>query len=357
MDLRTDFLHQIPVAPLVPERPINVFEILREGHLETRVDMVLKFLMDPEEVHGMGTLVLDAFLELIDGAPFIDANGTRTEHFDATTAMGASGWKLGTQVQYIDLYVTNEELNLAVIVENKIGHVFNNPIDNYVRRALSEEYEDIVLVVLAPEYRQHEDPKLNNWVSKSITYAELVGKIRAAEGLTQMAMAPVDINQRRSLELLQQFMEVRTKGTEMRNLSDDDRLVTEWRAFNRDNEAEIEAFFQRQQQAEAIIKRRLTDLVDPIAEELRIRGKTVEVPSRPGRTGDDFWLYFELPEEGWVVELKSSLNFANPMAYVYVHPIGKTTEKTETLTSSLFADDETVSISFVSQALAMLHSE
>lgn len=98
-------------------------------------------------------------------------------------------------------------------------------------------------------------------------------------------------------------------------------------------------------------------MVDPIAEELRIRGKTVEVPSRPGRTGDDFWLYFELPEEGWVVELKSSLNFANPMAYVYVHPIGKTTEKTETLTSSLFADDETVSISFVSQALAMLHSE
>src|SRR5690554_3332121 len=52
-------------------RPVNVYDILREGWRETRVDMTLQFFLDPTERHGLGSLVMDALLRLLDGAPDI----------------------------------------------------------------------------------------------------------------------------------------------------------------------------------------------------------------------------------------------------------------------------------------------
>lgn len=65
--------------------------------------MVLKFLMDPSERHGFGTLVLDSSLTLLDGAPLIGAAGKRSQGFEVASAVGTEGWEIGTQVEFIDL--------------------------------------------------------------------------------------------------------------------------------------------------------------------------------------------------------------------------------------------------------------
>ena len=73
-----DFLSHVPAGPTTSEPPVNVFQILREGHLETRVDMTLRFLLDPLERHGFGTMILNSFLHLLDGVPLSEPTALAT---------------------------------------------------------------------------------------------------------------------------------------------------------------------------------------------------------------------------------------------------------------------------------------
>ena len=88
----------------------------------------------------------------------------------APLATDAHEWEIETQVRYVDLYITNKDADLAIIVENKINAPLGNPIKKYVRHALREGNSNVVMVVLAPDEREHMDQKMRPWVSASITY-------------------------------------------------------------------------------------------------------------------------------------------------------------------------------------------
>ncbi len=357
--LDLDFLDDVPAPLVTPEPPVNLFEILREGHLETRVDMVLKFLMDPGERHGLGTLVLDSFLALLEGAHFVDSRGRRSEAFEAALVSGNGGWELGTQVDHIDLYAMNPDLGLAVVIENKIGHEFNNPIDKYVEHALDQKgINDVIMVVLAPEARTHIDSDLDTWVSKSLTYQDLAEAILASSSLAEIAMNPKDTNQRRSLDLLQQFIEVRTRGSNVADQQDEVRLISEWRQLNEQHAAQIRAFNDRQGQVNAAMSRRLFRLKQPIIDQFRI----ANVGKNPGELLDSEgagrsstpWLRFDFPEHGRAVELKFSSDYKNHAVFIYDHDRNQKDRHIESLAVTLDMDDSLIAKAFVNRALVLV---
>ncbi|MGB7982511.1 MAG: hypothetical protein WCF36_17155 [Candidatus Nanopelagicales bacterium] len=77
-------------------RPVNVYEILRDGWRETRVDMTLQFFLDPNERHGLGSLVIDALLKVLDGAPTIGPAGRTETLFVAEDFQGSEAWEVST---------------------------------------------------------------------------------------------------------------------------------------------------------------------------------------------------------------------------------------------------------------------
>jgi PD-(D/E)XK nuclease superfamily len=210
----------VPLRPMpAPSRPVNVYDILGEAWRETRVDMTLQFFLDPNERHGLGTLVMDALLRLLDGAPMIGPEGKTDTLFAPEDYERSDAWEIGAQVGYIDVYATNRDRGIAVVLENKLGHKLDNPLDRYAAHALGDqEITAVLVVVLAPEHRvaieEHE-----NWLSRSITYAELADEIKRSQELVHTLLDPVDRDQWRSLDLLQQFIEARSGDTDVNDLS------------------------------------------------------------------------------------------------------------------------------------------
>ena len=63
------------------------------------------------------------------------------------------------------------------MVENKIGHELDNPLDRYAAHALGEQGIGAVLVVvLAPERRTAHGSQ-EKWLSRAITYSDLIEEI------------------------------------------------------------------------------------------------------------------------------------------------------------------------------------
>src|SRR5438045_2430819 len=77
---------------------------------------------------GLGLLVIDALLRLLDGAPAIGPVGRTSKMLVAKDAEGSDAWEIGTQVDFIDVYAVNRDLGIALVLENKIGHVLENPL-------------------------------------------------------------------------------------------------------------------------------------------------------------------------------------------------------------------------------------
>ena len=229
VDLDLAFLDLNLTAPRVRPRPVNVYEILREGWRETRVDMTLQFFLDPSERHGLGSLVIDALVTCLDGAPIIGSAGKTSKTLASDDFLGSEEWEIGTQVGFIDVLATNPALGIAIVLENKIAHQLNNPLDQYAKVAFSHgDFPTLLVVVLAPELRSAK-PQLDPWLSRSITYAELATAIKQMPDLVDHLLNPSDRDQRRSLELLQQFIEARSGDHDVIDLDAEATRLNEWR--------------------------------------------------------------------------------------------------------------------------------
>ena len=67
MTLDLSFL-SVPLGSMpTPSRPFNVYDILGDGWREAPVDMTLQFFLDPNERHGLGSVVIDALLKALEG--------------------------------------------------------------------------------------------------------------------------------------------------------------------------------------------------------------------------------------------------------------------------------------------------
>lgn len=205
--------------PRGPDPRVNVYEILRDGYKESRVDLTLLYFLDPTERHGLGSVVIDALLQLLDGTAEHTARGAQGS-FDASRALGSCDWEIETQAEYIDVLAVNSELGLAIVLENKINAPLDNLLGRYKERALERHGVDVVLVaVLAPEARGADH--LRNFRFSSLTYDDLIDSIKREPALLDAALAPADLNQRRSVDLLQQFLEARAGRGAMENLQNE----------------------------------------------------------------------------------------------------------------------------------------
>lgn len=319
MALDISFL-SVPLGavPPSPNRRVNVYDILREGWRETRVDMTLLFFLDPNERHGLGALVMDALLTLVDGAEFIGPDGRSGVPFEAGNYLGSDEWEVGTQVDYIDVLAFDRANGLAVVLENKIDHVLNNPLDRYARRALEEDGIDSVLVVtLAPQHRVAPGVQAK-WHSRSITYAELGAQIKASAELVDHLLSPVDLNQRRSLDLLQQFMEARTEGLSMTDNLVEAALIEEWRNLLDEHEDAISRFLTARSSIEKTLRARMRRLEPLIGTLLNEAGLVTDWESHSGSKGVA-WNAYHFPVVGWSYELKLSVRPEHPSVFIYAY--------------------------------------
>ncbi len=354
MPLDLSFLEAELGARTRPARPVNVYSILREGWRESRVDMTLLFFLDPAERHGLGSIVMDALLGLLDGAPVISAAGTPMEPFVAADHLGSTTWEVRTQVDFIDVYAVDRDRGVAVVVENKIGHVLENPLGVYAQTALNDpDVKSVLVVVLAPEMRPA-PPGLEAWLSRSVTYDQFADAIRASPGLVEALLNPADIDQRRSLDLLQQFIEARSVAKEMHDTAGEAERIGQWRAVLHDHGDAILRFDEARQAAGRIVRERSKRLEPLIAAGFEQAGLTPSWEAHGGWRAEA-WNAYQFPDVDWSVELKLTTDPAKPALFVYDYQ-GRTYSQptTQPLGLEWAASDEEVADAFVASVVEIL---
>lgn len=337
-----------------PLHPVNVYDILRDGWRESRVDMTLQFFLDPIERHGLGSLVIDALLKVLDGAPTIGPAGKTGQLFVAEDFLGSDAWEISQQAAFIDVFARNADLGLAVVLENKIGHELDNPLDRYAAHALGEqEIATVLVAVLAPERRTAREEQ-ENWLSRAITYSELIEQIKASPELIDHLLSSTDRDQRRSLDLLQQFIEARSRGTDMTDLADEAARLDEWRTLLSEHGEAIRQFLEARRRAGSLLRDRNKRLAPLIAAGLEDVGLEVGWEAHGG-FGTDVWNAYLFPAEDWTVELKLSTDPARPSIYVYDY-LGRTykNETVEPLGLEWSTSDQEVSDAFVARVRQIL---
>jgi hypothetical protein len=298
---------------------VNVYDLLGLAGSELAADQTLAYFFDPEERHGMGTAMVDALLSLLNGASLLSATGTTTEAFIADAYLEAGGWSVDRQVSagdpedglstlswqgVIDIYLTNRELALAIVIENKIGATLNNPLESYVRHALDEEYGTVLLVVLAP-YQHSLTEETSRWVSRALTYGALFTSMRAAAERSEGGSVTSDINGQRSIALLEQFQEIRERSGDVQDYTTEAKFVDGFREALEGRQEALSEFFETQKQVNRIYRQRSERLRPLIDERLKQAGLASGWEAHGHQSGH--WAYawnaYELIESANSVEL------------------------------------------------------
>ncbi len=103
------------------ERPRTFMEIAGYPHYENVCSNILAFFMDPEESHGLGTLVLDALASVGNIAANGGVWGNVSVEREVVTRAG----------NRVDILITSDDH--AVLIENKIFAAVHNPFPDYSR--------------------------------------------------------------------------------------------------------------------------------------------------------------------------------------------------------------------------------
>jgi hypothetical protein len=359
MALDLSFL-EVPLGhPPAPSRPVNVYDILREGWRETRVDMTLQFFLDPGERHGLGSTVIDALLRTLDGASMITGSRLAEKTFAAADFLNSSDWDIGTQVDFIDVYAVNREYGIAVVLENKIGNELNNPLDTYAKVALRDpDIEAVLVAVLAPQ-RRAAPAGLERWLSRSITYSELADEIKRSPGFVEHVLDPGGRDERRSIELLQQFLEVRTGDRTMTDVEGEAERLAEWRALLSEHSAAIKQFESTRRQFSRLLRERNKRLEGVLAVKLSEAGLTTTWEAHGGAAaGPDYWNAYCFSPQDWSIELKLSTSPELPSVIYVLDYKGRTykPKRIESLDVDWSASDEEVADAFVGRVLRILDS-
>lgn len=143
-------------------------EIAGYPHYENVCSNILAFFMDPEESHGLGTLVLDA-LAIAGNIAAADerVGGNVSVEREVVTHAG----------NRIDILITSDDHD--ILIENKIYAAVNNPFDDYAThldKIAGARRKDKILLTLNPT-SEGRDRGFRN-----LTHEELVGHIRSLLG-------------------------------------------------------------------------------------------------------------------------------------------------------------------------------
>lgn len=167
VDAATKLLDDFKKLPGRVARPRTFMEIAGYPYLENVCSNILAFFMDPEESHGLGSLVLDALL----------STGRSTETTEVLGGNISVEREVSTSKGRIDILITSE--NHAILIENKIHAVARNPFDDYAAYLdgiANGRSKRKILLTLDPTNAGI------RWGFANLTHEELVGQIRSLLG-------------------------------------------------------------------------------------------------------------------------------------------------------------------------------
>jgi len=168
LDAATKRLDDFRALPGPVERPRTFMEIAGYPHYENVSSNTLAFFMDPEEPHEIGTLVLDALASAAGIAAADEGVGGN---------VSVEREVLTDEGNRIDLLITSDDH--AVLIENKIYAVTNNPFDDYsayLDRVSEGRAKHKLLLTVFPVSEGGEYSFTN------LTYEEFVEQIRSLLG-------------------------------------------------------------------------------------------------------------------------------------------------------------------------------
>lgn len=164
----TTLLDEFSRLPSRVARPRTFMEIAGYPHYENACSNILAFFMDPEESHGLGSLVLDAFAGAVGIADAdVAIGGNVSVEREVNTNAG----------NRVDLLITSDDH--AILIENKIYAVASNPFDDYAAyldRVANDRAKHKILLTVFPSGEGSE------WGFTNLTYEEFVGRIRSLLG-------------------------------------------------------------------------------------------------------------------------------------------------------------------------------
>lgn len=152
--------------PVQIERENTIFSIGARGHFENPTTEVLAFFCDSAGEHGLGDLVLSSLFEAIG----LDSDRLEMESKPEREVRTRSHKR-------IDLLLEGDDWILAL--ENKIGHIPNNPFDDYEHYVLVEQsvrfkHKKAIFILLSPDGESPEG--YVKW--KGVSYEQLLNVLK-----------------------------------------------------------------------------------------------------------------------------------------------------------------------------------
>jgi hypothetical protein len=159
-----DFLNEVG-KHVHPQKERTLFSLGGRGYYENPASDLLAFFLKPDAEHGFEALFLQAFLECmkLDPADLGMAAGVTVSR-DGKTEEGKK----------IDLVVQGSDW--VLLIENKIYHILNNPLDFYEAYGHSlPGGKKLQMAILSPQGIER-----GNW--KPVTYRDYCGALRRRLG-------------------------------------------------------------------------------------------------------------------------------------------------------------------------------
>ncbi|WP_167596473.1 PD-(D/E)XK nuclease family protein [Leeuwenhoekiella sp. ZYFB001] len=165
-----DVALRLPCLPTIPRK--NFFDILRVQRKETLNSNVLAYFFNPNEDHAYGDLFKNALLEVLKSKKGNINDVFYNSVISVVTEERTSFVKEEeNRLKSIDIVL--EGRDWCILIENKIDHLLNNPLDIYLEHAQSKKKE-LLCLVLSLELL---DPKPGSEFI-NITHQELINEVR-----------------------------------------------------------------------------------------------------------------------------------------------------------------------------------
>ncbi|QQR86611.1 MAG: PD-(D/E)XK nuclease family protein [Flavobacteriales bacterium] len=199
LDDLAELLKELPGEDL-PPRP-DLFSISGYPHYEDVLSNWYSFFMDPSGLHGLGTMFLDTLVDLANAGKRVRVGKSMSIRREFTTEKGLAVDIIAHDGIEVDGRIGGAEN--AVIIENKVFHVLNNNLDDYLTSVPNAKKIGIVLCLKArpvghPQY-------------ECITHAALMEAVVAQLPITYPMPEPyrqylIDLEQ--NIHLLTENMEI-----------------------------------------------------------------------------------------------------------------------------------------------------
>jgi hypothetical protein len=169
-----DIALRLPELPPLPRK--NLFDILGVRDKETINSRILAYFLDKEEDHGFGSLFFDVLLNIYSskcGLNIENFGGDYSVGTEETTSMVLNE---ADKQKSIDISLDGDDW--SVIIENKLYHHLNNPLDVYWKHK-KRCTDNVIGIILSLNALNESDCVAKNGARfVNITHSELIEAVQ-----------------------------------------------------------------------------------------------------------------------------------------------------------------------------------